>query len=155
WEKWHPARRVKGLVSERAPGTERPVDDRHMNERPVNETPLAPDGTEWADDHGRDDRLREDDRVRDADPVREEETFKFAPQPQRREARRSQDVALRWDQAPAEDKTEHIFADEWRMLAERPAQERGRAAVPARVARTVAEDVDFNVTDRDDMDYRP
>jgi hypothetical protein len=148
WEKWHPARRVKGLVGERAP----------VNERPVNEIPLAPDGTEWADEqvHERDER--------------EDEDFQFAPPEQRREVRRPQerqapqerqdDVALRWEQQqqqpPVEDKTEHIFADEWRMLAERPAQERGRAALPARTARgAVTQDVDLSVTGRDDMDYRP
>src|SRR5215472_15567139 len=36
WKNWHLAKSVRGLVTERA------------NERPVNETPLAPDGTEWA-----------------------------------------------------------------------------------------------------------
>jgi GYF domain 2 len=139
WEKWHPARRVKGLVNERAPVNERP-----MTERPVNETPLAPDGTEWAEDHVR------------YDHVREEEAVQFAPPQQRREARRSQEVvALRWEQPPAEDKTEHIFADEWRMLAERPAQDRGRAPVPARTGRNAVAQADFDDLDRDDTDYRP
>jgi hypothetical protein len=145
WEKWHPARRVKGLVSEQAPINERPTTERPTTERPVNETPLAPDGSERADDH-----------------AREEESLLFAPPEQRREVRRSQDiVALRFEPPPSDDKTEHIFADEWRMLAERPAQDRGaqdrgRAAVPARTARnTVAQDVDLSVTGRDDMDYRP
>jgi hypothetical protein len=137
WQKWHPARRVKGLVNERGPVNEQP-----LNERPLNETPLAPDGTEWADEQVR---------------APEEEIFPFAPPPQRREARRSSEVvALRWEQQQAEDRTEHIFADEWRMLAERPAQDRGRTVVPVRSGRTtVAEAAEPGVNSRDDMDYRP
>jgi uncharacterized protein DUF4339 len=133
WQKWHPARRVKGLVNEQGQA------EQPLNERPLNETPLAPDGTEWADEQR----------------APEEETFSFAPPPQRREARRSQEVvALRWEQQ-AEDKTEHIFADEWRMLAERPAQDRGRAAVPARSGRAAAQAVEVSVASRDEMEYRP
>src|SRR5215813_11020082 len=98
WKNWHVAKSVKGLVLE----------------RPVNETPLAPDGTEWAEER----------------PA-EEVAFQYAPQHQRREARRShqsQDtVALRWEHQPADRRTDHIFADEWRMLAEQPPQQRGKA----------------------------
>jgi hypothetical protein len=144
WEKWHPARRVKGLVNERGPvneppSNEQPLNERPFNERPLNETPLAPDGTEWADEQAR---------------APDEESFSFAPPQQRGEARRPQEaVALRWDQ-PAEDNTEHIFADEWRMLAEqRPAQDRGRTMVPVRNSAGQAAEPD--VTGRDDMDYRP
>ena len=121
WQKWHPARSVKGLVTERAP----------VNERSANETPLAPDGTEWADEQVR---------------APAEETFQFAP-PHRREARRPKEVvALRLEQQPVEDKTSHIFADEWRMLAERPVQDRGKAAGPGRKV-TKAAGLDFDVHD--------
>jgi GYF domain 2 len=143
WEKWHPARRVKGLVNERAPGSEppsqeHPLQEQPFNERPLNETPLAPDGTEWADE-----------QVRGP----EEETYSFAPPERREVARRPQEAAaLRWDQ-PAEDKTEHIFADEWRMLAERPAQDRGRTMLPARTSPRQAAEPD--ASGRDDMEYRP
>jgi GYF domain 2 len=140
WQKWHPARRVKGLVSEQGPAAERQsieqqANEQQANERPLNETPLAPDGTEWADEQVR---------------PPEEESYSFAPQ-QRRETRRGQEVvALRRDQ-PAEDRTEHIFADEWRMLAEQPAQDRGRTVVPAarpgRPSAARAEEFD------DDADY--
>lgn len=129
WQKWHPARSVKGLVAERAP----------VNERSVNETPLAPDGTEWADEQVR---------------TPAEETYQFAP-PHRREARRPREaVALRAEQQPVADKTDHIFADEWRMLAERPVQDRGKAVVPARSGRKVtARAADFDVDADDPMDY--
>ena len=115
WEKWHPARRVKGLLGHQAPVNEQ----QPVHERPMNETPLAPDGNEWADEQVR---------------TPAEEAYQFAPPQRRGEGRRSQDVvALRWDQQPVEyDKTQHIFADEWRMLAERPANagDRGRAVAP-------------------------
>lgn len=129
WQKWHPARSVKGLVAERG----------QVNERPVNETPLAPDGTEWAEEQA---------------PA--EATFQFAP-PQRREARRSKEVvALRLEQQPVEDKTDHIFADEWRMLAERPVQDRGKAAVPAKLGRKAAAKApDLDVHVHNELEYRP
>jgi uncharacterized protein DUF4339 len=131
WQKWHPARSVKGLLAERDP----------VNERPVNETPLAPDGTEWADEHVR---------------APAEATIQFAP-PNRREARRSKEVAaLRLEQQPVDDKTEHIFAEEWRMLAERPVQDRGKAAVPTKLGRkAVAKVPDFEDGYDDDLEYRP
>jgi hypothetical protein len=122
WKNWHLAKSVRGLVPERAP-IERTV-----------EAPLAPDDNGWADEH-----------VRTA----QEDAHPFAP-PQHREMRRSQDVAtLRYDQRrqPVQDATDHIFADEWRMLASRP--EGRRATVPARVAR--APDPEFA---DDDADYR-
>jgi hypothetical protein len=113
WKNWHPARSVKGLVIERAASQaversaiEQPVEraaidrsavdrfDRSAHEqRPVNETPLAPDDAGWTDE-----QLR---------ALEEEETYQYAP-PQHREARRAQTtsappqdqdiVALRWDQ---------------------------------------------------------
>jgi hypothetical protein len=144
WKNWHPARSVKGLVVER----ERSPSDRQVNERAMNEAPLAPDDTEWTDDHIR---------------APAEEAYQYAP-PQHRETRRSQPqpqdlMALRWEQQQREaDRTDDIFADEWRMLAEqRPGQDRGKAAksasVPARVPRRPAPEDD--VADRGDMDYRP
>jgi hypothetical protein len=123
WKNWHLARSVRGLVPERAP-IERPV-----------EAPLAPDDNGWADEQVR---------------APQEEAYQYVP-PQHRETRRSQDVAtLRYDQRrqPVEDGSDHIFADEWRMLARRPGDGR-RAAVPARVAR--APDAEFA---DDDADYR-
>jgi hypothetical protein len=126
WQKWHPARSVKGLLAERGP---------------VNETPLAPDGTEWADEHVR---------------APAEAAFQFAP-PNRREARRPKEVAaLRLEQQPVEDKTDHIFAEEWRMLAERPVQDRGKAMVPTKLGRkAVAKVPDFDAHGYDDLEYRP
>jgi len=109
------------------------VPERAPIERTV-EAPLAPDDNGWADEHMR---------------APQEEAHQYVP-PQHREMRRSHDVAtLRHDQRrqPVEDATDHIFADEWRMLARRP--DGRRAAVPARVARaSVAEFAD------DDADYR-
>lgn len=76
----------------------------------LNEAPLAPDDAEWTDEQAR--------------PV-DEEVLLYAPQ--RRSTRASPDHdSLRRDQASAENPADHIFADEWRMLAERPAQERGK-----------------------------
>lgn len=76
----------------------------------LNEAPLAPDDAEWADE-----------QARPAD----EEVLLYAPQ--RRALRSSPDHgSLRRDQPPAENPTDHIFADEWRILAERPAQGRGK-----------------------------
>jgi len=131
WQKWHPARSVKGLTTDRAP----------VNERSVNETPLAPDGTEWTDEQVR---------------APAEEAFQFAP-PHRRDARRPKEaVALRLEQQPVEDKTDHIFADEWRMLAERPVQDRGKAAGPARSGRkATAKAADLDVDGHDVVVYRP
>jgi len=130
WQKWHPARSVKGLTADRAAA----------NDRPVNETPLAPDGTEWADEQVR---------------APEEEALQFAPPPQRREARRSKEVvALRSDRQPVEDRRDHIFADEWRMLAEQPAGGRGKAAVPAGFGRkATAKVADLGIDDRDDLEF--
>jgi GYF domain 2 len=132
WQKWHPARSVKGLLAERGPA----------NERPVNETPLAPDGTEWVDEHVR---------------APAEATFQFAP-PNRREARRSKEVAaLRLEQPPVEDKTDYIFAEEWRMLAEQPpVQDRSKAVVPTKLGRkAVAKVPDLDAHGYDDLEYRP
>jgi hypothetical protein len=146
WKNWHAARSVKGLAMEHAPGIESAIErqvNAQMNERALNEAPLAPDDTGWTDEQVR---------------PPEVEAYHYAP-PQHREARRpqsppqSQDMlALRWEQQPEE--------DEWRRLAEqRPGQERGKAvakaaSVPARIPRK-APDLDDDVDGRDDMDYRP
>jgi len=68
----------------------------------LTEAPLAPDDAEWTDEH-----LRSPN----------EEALLYAPQ------RRGIDT-LRTDQRPPAGQTDDIFADEWRMLAERPAQDR-------------------------------
>jgi hypothetical protein len=123
---------------------ERPVIERPVFERPVIEAPLAPDDTGWTDEHER---------------GPEEEVYQYAP-PQHRETRRppqqSQDmVALRWDQRPGDDNSDHIFAEEWRgVLGEqRPVPEQSRAvvkaSVPARIGRRPG------TLDIDDVDYRP
>lgn len=75
----------------------------------LNEAPLAPDDAEWTDE-----------QVRPPD----EEVLLYAPQ--RRALRSSPDHGSRRDQLSAENPADHIFADEWRMLAERPAQDRGK-----------------------------
>jgi hypothetical protein len=136
WKNWHPARSVKGLVAEHTSA--------QVNERAMNEAPLAPDDTEWTDERA---------------PA--EEVHPYAP-PQHRETRRSQSqpqdmVALRWDQQQQEEDKDDIFADEWRMLAEqRPGQDRGKPVaktVPARVPRK-APAPDRDIAHRD-IDYRP
>src|SRR5262249_25526363 len=76
----------------------------------LDEAPLAPDDAEWTDE-----QLRSPS----------EEVLLYAPQ--RRGSRPSPGLAtLRRDQRPPEDQTEHIFAQEWRMLAAQPAQDRGK-----------------------------
>jgi len=76
----------------------------------LNEAPLAPDDAEWTDE-----QLRSPS----------EEALLYAPQ--RRGMRPSPGIdTLRRDQRLPEDQTEHIFADEWRMLAEQPAQDRNK-----------------------------
>ena len=76
----------------------------------LNEAPLAPDDAEWTEE-----QLRSPS----------EEVLLYAPQ--RRGSRPPPGLAtLRRDQRPPEDQTEHIFADEWRMLAEQPAQDRSK-----------------------------
>jgi hypothetical protein len=77
----------------------------------LNEAPLAPDDAEWTDE-----QLRSPS----------EEALLYAPQ--RRGARPSPGAeTLRRDPRSPEDQTEHIFADEWRMLAEQPVQDRSKA----------------------------
>jgi hypothetical protein len=77
----------------------------------LNEAPLAPDDAEWTDE-----------QVRSPS----EEALLYAPQ--RRGTRPSQGVeTLRRDQRSPEDQTEHIFADEWRMLAEQPVHDRSKS----------------------------
>src|SRR5258708_6515649 len=76
----------------------------------LNEAPLAPDDAEWTDE-----QLRSPS----------EEALLYAPQ--RRGTRPAPGVeTLRRGQRSAGDQTEHIFADEWRMLAEQPVQDRSK-----------------------------
>jgi hypothetical protein len=76
----------------------------------LNEAPLAPDDAELTDE-----QLRSPS----------EEALLYAPP--RRGTRPSPGVeTLRRDHRLPEDQTEHIFADEWRMLAEQPAQDRSK-----------------------------
>jgi GYF domain 2 len=105
----------------------------------LNEAPLAPDDAEWTDE-----RL--------GSPT--EEALLYAP---RRSggARPAPDVVtLR--PPPSEHPTEHIFADEWRMLAERPAQDRGKIAPASRFGRKTSapKSADLDVTPRDLAVYR-
>jgi hypothetical protein len=103
----------------------------------LNEAPLAPDDAEWTDE-----QLRSPD----------EEALLYAPQ--RRGMRPSPDLdTLHRDQRPPEDQAEHIFADEWRMLAERPVQDRG--GVSSRFGRKKkSEAVDFDDAGREVAEYR-
>jgi hypothetical protein len=145
WKNWHPARSVKGLAAGRS------MSDRQVNERSMNEAPLAPDDTGWADEQMR---------------APEVEAFQYAPPPHR-ETRRPQPpssshdhdmVALRWEQQPQLPPVDDgIFDDdEWsRLASQRPGQERGKAvaktsSVPARVARKAPA---FDA-EADDMEYR-
>jgi hypothetical protein len=85
----------------------------------LNEAPLAPDDAEWTDE-----RL--------GSPT--EEALLYAPR--RAGVRPAPEVVtLRGGPPPSENPSEHIFADEWRMLAERPAQERGKVGVSSRFGR--------------------
>ncbi len=105
WKRWHPARQVPGLL---------------------NEAPLAPDDTSWAEEQAHsNERARSDEQARSS----EEAALLYAP-PHRRGIRPSADHdALgerqqRRNPALPENPTEHIFAEEWRVLAERPPQDR-------------------------------
>lgn len=93
------------------------------------EAPLAPDDTGWGDE-------------------RDEEAYHYN-MPLHRERRSPEVATLRYDprRQPIEDVSQHIFADEWRMLARRPPEGR-RAALPARIPRGLDESA------YDDMDYR-
>jgi GYF domain 2 len=104
----------------------------------LNEAPLAPDDAEWTDE-----RL--------GAPT--EEALLYAPR--RVGARPAPDVVtLRGGPPPSENPTEHIFADEWRMLAEQPAQDRGK--VGSRFGRKkTAKSADLDVTAHDLAVYRP
>jgi GYF domain 2 len=112
----------------------------------LNEAPLAPDDAEWTDE-----------QVRPPD----EEVLLYAPQ---RRAMRSSPAleTLRRDPPPAENPTDHIFADEWRMLAERPVpdrgniQDRGRFKVSSWLGRRkTSKAVDLDDAGRDVAEYQP
>jgi hypothetical protein len=74
----------------------------------LNEAPLAPDDAEWTDE-----RL--------GAPT--EEALLYAPRRAGARPAAPDVITLRGGPPSSEDPTEHIFADEWRMLAERPAQD--------------------------------
>jgi GYF domain 2 len=105
----------------------------------LNEAPLAPDDAEWTDE-----RL--------ASPT--EEALLYAPR--RAGARPAPDVVtLRGGPPSSEDPTEHIFADEWRMLAERPAQDR-KIGMSSRFGRKrTPKTTDFDGAGRDVAVVRP
>ena len=101
----------------------------------LTEAPLAPDDAEWTDE-----RLRE-------------EVLLYAPQ--RRGMRPSPDGdMLRTDQRPPDGQTGHIFADEWRMLAERPTQDRPKIGAPSWFGRKKSEAVGPDSAGRDLVEYR-
>jgi hypothetical protein len=104
----------------------------------LNEAPLAPDDAEWTDE-----QLRSPS----------EEALLYAPQ--RRSVRQSPGLeTLRRDQRLPEDQTEYIFADEWRMLAEQPAQDRSRTGGSSWFGRKKKSDaVGFDETARDIAEY--
>ncbi len=106
----------------------------------LNEAPLAPDDAEWTDE-----QLRSPN----------EEALLYAPQ--RRGMRPSPGPdALRGDQRLPEDQTEHIFADEWRMLAEQPAEDRSKIGGSSWFGRKKkAEAVGLDDVGRDVVEYRP
>jgi hypothetical protein len=106
----------------------------------LTEAPLAPDDAEWTDE-----RLGSPN----------EEALLYAPP--RRGARPSPDVVtLRGDPLSPEDPKEHIFADEWRILAERPAPDRGKTGASSRFGRKrTPKTVDLDGTGRDIAVHRP
>jgi len=85
----------------------------------LTEAPLAPDDAEWTDE-----RLGSPN----------EEALLYAP-PRRGTRPSPEVVTLRGDPLSREDPREHIFADEWRMLAERPALDRGKTGGSSRFGR--------------------
>lgn len=105
----------------------------------LTEAPLAPDDAEWTDE-----QLRSPN----------EEALLYAPQP--RGMRSSSDGdTLRRGRPTLEDPTEHIFADEWRMLAERPARDRSKVSVSLRFGRkNTSSAVDLDDAGRDNAKYR-
>jgi hypothetical protein len=105
----------------------------------LTEAPLAPDDAEWTDE-----RLGSPN----------EEALLYAPP--RRGARPSPEVVtLRGDPLSPDDPTEHIFADEWRMLAEQPAPDRGKIGVSSRFGRKrTPKPVDLDETGRDVAAHR-
>jgi GYF domain 2 len=104
----------------------------------LNEAPLAPDDAEWTDE-----QLRSPN----------EEVLLYAPQ--RRGTRPPPGLAtLRRDQRPPEDQTEHIFADEWRMLAEQPAQDRSKVGGSSWFGRKRNAEAGLDEAGHDFPDYR-
>jgi hypothetical protein len=106
----------------------------------LNEAPLAPDDAEWTDE-----RL--------GAPT--EEALLYAPR--RAGGRPAPDVVtLRGGPPSSENPAEHIFADEWRMLAERPAQDRAKIGVSSRFGRKgTPKTADLDDAGRDVEVYRP
>jgi GYF domain 2 len=109
----------------------------------LNEAPLAPDDAEWTDE-----------------PLRSpsEEALLYAPPRRAMRPAHALDT-LRRDQPPPQNQTEHIFADEWRMLAERPVQDqgkdRGKIKVPRFGRKKAANAVDLDAVSLDTAKYRP
>ncbi len=105
----------------------------------LNEAPLAPDDAEWTDE-----QLRSPN----------EEALLYAPQ--RRGVRPSPGPdTLRRDQRLPEDQTEHIFADEWRMLAEQPTEDRSKIGGSSWFGRKKKpEAVGLDEAGRDVVEYR-
>jgi hypothetical protein len=106
----------------------------------LNEAPLAPDDAEWTDE-----RL--------GSPT--EEALLYAPR--RAGVRPAPDVVtLRGGPPSSENPAEHIFADEWRMLAERPAQDRAKIGVSSRFGRKrTQQTADLDGIGRDVAVFRP
>jgi GYF domain 2 len=103
----------------------------------LNEAPLAPDDAEWTDERA---------------PT--EEALLYAPR--RAGVRPPPEIVTLRGGPPSENPTEHIFADEWRMLAERPAQDRGKIGVSSRFGRKrTPNTADLDDAGRDVAVYRP
>jgi hypothetical protein len=105
----------------------------------LNEAPLAPDDAEWTDE-----------QVRSPS----EEAVHYAPQ--RRGMRPSPDLqSVRREQRLQEAHTDHIFADEWRVLAERPPLDRGNVGSSSWFGRKKkSEVVKLDDTGRDIVEHR-
>ena len=122
WQKWHPARQVPGLL---------------------NEAPLAPDDAEWTEEQLRSPKERSPN----------EEVLLYAPH-RARGTRPPPDHrhAARREPRVQEGQAGEIFADEWRMLAEQPPRDRGKASWFGRKRKVEA--VDLDDAGRDVAQYR-